>query len=604
MSPAINLLKNAVVTEDGARPTTAGVEVFRPWGQYKLPPVTLKAGWYEFKVTGPSPLTLQLYEPEHFRLIELQATQDETAYLRLSGGVYEPAVIAGGRPGTYAFEAATFQVLPEVRRLGLLAGRLVQALRQGMSFGRIVALIRLALAKNRTYGLRAQAKVETDHLGPHARYDLAQREIKPDLSRYAHRLAALEQGPVLLIEGPVHEGLDNQIYTRFTRDEVIPHDAVVVLGEGDHLTPDALLLFAEGLAAAPSKTLFLADKWVRDVPTAHVAWDPILYNGGLPTPYAYRVGAGQPLMRFDNQAQCGIISVPVASSDKPENYREYPHPDDIWDNGRPACSIIIPTRDRADLLSACLAGLFENTPWPHEVIVVDNGSVEPETFAVFETYAPKGLRVIRADIPFNFSTLSNIGAAAAQHDYLVFLNNDVVLHQPDWLERMMEFAVMPEVGAVGAKLLYADGRLQHGGVMLGLTQLCGHLWRGLSHDQQDGVAQLHYSSLRSAVTAACLCVSRCRYDAVGGFDEERFVVTLNDIDLCLKLMSREWGIVLAAVAVAYHLESESRGNDERNLSASFRRKNELGWFASRCNWKYDSFFSNVISRNTEKIQLR
>ncbi|MDC7676511.1 glycosyltransferase family 2 protein [Asticcacaulis machinosus] len=607
MPPAINLLQNASVTEEGAkeeaRPVDAGIKVITPWGQYKLPQVTLKPGWYEFTVTGPSPLTLQLYEPEHFRLIELQATQDEPAYLRLSGGVYDPAVIAGGRPGIYAFEAASFQVLPQWRRFGLLAGRLLQALRQGMSLGRITALIRLALAKNKTYGLRAQAKVETDHLGPHARYDLAQREIRPDPSRYADRLAALVPGPVFLIEGHTPDGLDSQIYPHFTRDAAQAHDAVVVLGEGDRLTPDALMLFAEALAADPSKTLFLADKWVGDVPTAHVAWDPILYNGGLPTPYVYRAGAHQPLMRFDNQGDCAIVSVPVASTNMDEFYREFPRPMDMCANSQPACSIIIPTRDRADLLSACLAGLFENTPWPHEVIVVDNGSVQLETFALFKEYGGKGLRIIRADIDFNFSTLCNLGAEAAIYDYLVFLNNDVVLHQPDWLERLMELAIMPEAGAVGAKLLYGDGRLQHGGVMLGLTQLCGHLWRGAGTDEQGDEPRLKYSSLRSAVTGACLCVSKEKFKKVGAFDEVAFPVTLNDVDLCRKFEERGWYNIFSAKAVLYHLEGESRGDDD-SAGKTFRRGLELLQFSQRWGVRGDLFFPVVFSRKTETCQFK
>ncbi len=599
----INFL-SAPGTSAGARPCTGGFSVNEPWGEYRLGDFALGEGWYEFRTDASGAVTI-LYDQARFNLIELQASRGTSAYVRLLGGCYSLSIMPGARPGIHPTAVAEVRALPSWRRWKLLGGRLVQALRGGLSMPRIARLIRLALSR-RSYGIRPPGAASGSSLGVLSAADRDRDRSDAELGDYVRRLEALADGPRFLIRGengrtPQPTALGSQIYPGYTLDSAEPYDFIVTIASGDVLTPDALLLFAEHIVRHAEAEVILADKWIDGEPTGRVAWDPILYDGGLPTPFAH-IRRADPKVTFGNKAAFSLLALPLASSNMPDSFCDYPA---IAPADRPPCSIIIPTRDRADLLATCLGGLFDATPWPHEVIVVDNGSVEPATFALFERYAACGLKIVRADIPFNFSTLCNLGAAVAAHDYLVFLNNDVVLHRPDWLEHMMAFAVLQEAGAVGARLLYADGRLQHGGVMLGLTQVCGHLWRALDGDAQGREVRLTHSSLRSAVTAACLCVSHEKFDAVGGFDSEHFPVTLNDIDLCQKLAKSGYFNIYSAEAVAYHLESESRGEDiEQEKKA--RRYGELRWFSDR--WPEaalgDPFMSPSVSRVSEIFSLR
>lgn len=588
----------------GVLRTEEGFEVIQPWGKYELPAVELPEGWYELTVMGATGVSLELYEDAGFRLIELQATQQSPAYVRLTGGLYTPSLMVGCRPGLYSVSAATLRPFSTIRRYGLLLRRLVQALASGISFQKLWHLMRLALSKGRTYGIRAR---QAD--GPETMGVLSTQDQKFDWghSNGKARMKRLKHRPVFLLAGKDGRALPDtaypdQIYENFTVDASKAHDFIVVLGATDRLLPDALLLFAEHIDRHPETHVIVSDKWIEGHTTANVAWDPLLYaRGHLPTPFAVRRKVF-PEAGFDNQQDFSIIGIPVASASQADDFVEYISQSP---QSRLACSIIIPTRDRADLLTACLEGLFDRTDWPHEVIVVDNGSVEPETFALFRAYEPKGLRVIRADIPFNFSILSNMGAQAATHPFLVFLNNDVVLHRTDWLKHMMSYAMLEQVGAVGAKLLYSDRRLQHGGVALGLTQLCGHLWRGLAYEQQKTAPQLSFSSLRSAVTAACLCMAKYKFDAVGGFDAQDFPVTLNDIDLCMKLLDKGWFNIYAAQAEAFHLEGESRGDDV-DIEKAERRLKELNAFSrkwsDRC--ENDPYLSHEVARSSERFRIR
>lgn len=585
----------------GARPGRGGFTVDAPWGEYRLGEIELPEGWYHFHTDGAG-VVATLYDHSRFNLIELQGRNGLPAFVRLSGGRYDLSVVPGARPGFHAMTYATLSRLSPWRRARLLAGRFVQALRQGVPPARIAALMRLALSR-RTYGLRAAGAEAEVGLGVLSAADRARDLSDAAGGDYRRRLDAVASGPRFLVRGRDGEGLpaallSAQVYRNHTLDPAAVHDFIVTVAPGETLTPDALLLLAEHIRRNPQTRVIAADAWIDGVPTARVAWDPLLYSDGPPTPFAHARHASS-VATFANQAAFSLLAVPVASAARADEAADAVPEAPA---SRPPCSIIIPTRDRADLLAACLGGLFEHTAWPHEVIVVDNGSVEPETFALFETYAAKGLKVVRADMPFNFSILCNLGADAAAHDYLLFLNNDVVLHRSDWLERMMAFAVLPESGAVGARLLYGDGRLQHGGIVLGLTQICGHPWRGLPRAAQDREPRLRRSSLRCAVTAACLCVSRRKFEAVGGFDVERFPVTLNDVDLCLKLQAAGGFNIYCAAAEAYHLEGESRGADEDAVKVA-RRAKELFAFSNK--WEVsDSWLPPSLSRAGEQCAPR
>jgi GT2 family glycosyltransferase len=230
----------------------------------------------------------------------------------------------------------------------------------------------------------------------------------------------------------------------------------------------------------------------------------------------------------------------------------------------PLVSVVIPTRDRAELLGVVLDGLFARTDYPAlEVIVVDNGSTEPATRDLFARHAgdPR-LRVLPAPGPFNFSELSNRGAAAARGTILLFLNNDIEVLEPGWLTELVAIASDPEIGAVGAKLLYPDGTIQHGGIVLGIGGIAGHSHLGLPGSAPGYFARMVLSQEVSAVTGACLAMRAAVFSEVGGFDAAHLAVAFNDVDLCLKIRAAGYRIVWTPHARLVHHESKSRGAED------------------------------------------
>jgi len=234
----------------------------------------------------------------------------------------------------------------------------------------------------------------------------------------------------------------------------------------------------------------------------------------------------------------------------------------------PKVSIIVPTRNRLDLLRTCLEGV-ERTDYPDlEVIVVDNGSDDPATLDYLASLNPAHYRVLRAPGPFNFSTLNNRAAEIATGELLCLLNNDIEVLTPDWLMIMVQQALRPEVGAVGARLLYPDGRIQHAGVVMGICGGAAHAHR-LLHPDEEGYFRRHaLPQFVSAVTAACLVVRRKSFEEIGGLDEENFAVAFNDVDLCMRLNAQGWQSLYEPRATLIHHESVSRGFDRDPVGAA------------------------------------
>ena len=232
----------------------------------------------------------------------------------------------------------------------------------------------------------------------------------------------------------------------------------------------------------------------------------------------------------------------------------------------PKVSIIVPTRDRLDLFARCADGVLHGTDYASlEFLVVDNGSVEPQTLAYFETLkADPRVRILPAPGPFNFSALMNRAVAEASGEILLLLNNDISMIGADWLSELVSHAVRPDVGAVGARLLYPEGSVQHAGVILGIggdQRVAGHLLVGAPGNHPGYQGHLALARNASAVTAACLAMRRSVWDEVGGMDAERLTVAFNDVDLCLKIRAAGYDIVWTPFAELYHHESASRGLD-------------------------------------------
>ncbi|MDB5590619.1 glycosyltransferase, partial [Enterovirga sp.] len=227
----------------------------------------------------------------------------------------------------------------------------------------------------------------------------------------------------------------------------------------------------------------------------------------------------------------------------------------------PLATLIVPTRDRVDLLRTCLTSLRGRTDWARlDIVVVDNDSRDPATLAYLrEIEASGAARILRWPGPFDFAAMNNAAARQASEGLLGFINNDVEAYRPDWLQRMAAEALRPEVGAVGAKLVDADGRIQHGGIVLGTGGgMATHAHRFFPGHAPGHLDRLRRTHRVAAVTAACLVVEARKFHAVGGFDAERFAVDFNDVDLCLRLDDGGWRTLMVPEAVLHHREAASR----------------------------------------------
>ncbi len=227
--------------------------------------------------------------------------------------------------------------------------------------------------------------------------------------------------------------------------------------------------------------------------------------------------------------------------------------------GRPLTSILIPSKDQPRLLEHCVESLLAGDYPNQEIVLVDTGSVTPEARAVNARLTSRsGVRLLHWDRPFNYAAVNNFAVRQARGEVLAFLNDDTEVITPDWLERMLEHALQPNVGAVGAKLLYSNGTLQHAGIVLGLKdKICGHL---LQHAPDSAEHAKHLAVARnvSAVTGACLVMRRSVFDEAGGF-EEQFAGDFNDVDLCLKVRQRGYQVIWTPHARLYHHECQTRG---------------------------------------------
>ncbi|OWP51827.1 glycoside hydrolase family 99-like domain-containing protein [Pseudomonas nitroreducens] len=243
---------------------------------------------------------------------------------------------------------------------------------------------------------------------------------------------------------------------------------------------------------------------------------------------------------------------------------------------QPKVSILIPTRDQLPILQRCVESVLEKTRYPHyEILIIDNDSQAADAcawLAGIEQLDSEQVRVLRYPHPFNYSAINNFAAKQATGDYLVLLNNDTAALQEDWLEAMLHHAQREEVGIVGARLLFPDGRLQHGGVVLGLNGPADHVFIGDPGHSPGYMHRLFADQNYSAVTAACLMIRKSLYEELGGMDEEDFKVSYNDVDLCLKARQAGYLSVWTPYAVLLHEGSVSQTHVDSSAQQAKRAR--------------------------------
>lgn len=251
----------------------------------------------------------------------------------------------------------------------------------------------------------------------------------------------------------------------------------------------------------------------------------------------------------------------------------------------PLVSILIPNYNHKTILKTCIDSLYNvNTYKNFEIVIVENNSTEKEIFDYYEELKKShdNIQVVTYKGEFNYSRINNFGMKYTKGDYVLLLNNDTEVISPTALSEMVGCILRPEVGAVGAKLLYEDDTVQHAGVVVGFSGYAGHVNHGINKDDYGYMLRARVNCNYSAVTAACMMVKKSVFNQVGGFDEQ-FVVACNDVDLCLKICQEKYLVVYNAFALWHHYESKSRGYDDASQEKMWRFNKEVEKFQTK--WK-------------------
>lgn len=320
-----------------------------------------------------------------------------------------------------------------------------------------------------------------------------------------------------------------------------------------------------------------------------------------PSSKAYAYEAGRKAVR-EHYQRLGI-DAKVEMTERPGWYRSH-----VKVQGNPLISVIIPNKDHTDDLELCLFSMTRKSTYRnYEILIVENNSEKEETFEYYKKLPdryPKA-RVLTWEKEFNYSAINNFAAKEAKGEYLLFLNNDVEILTPDWMEEMLQNCQQENVAAVGAKLYYPDDTIQHAGVVLGLGGIAGHIMCRASREDPGYFGRMISVQEISAVTAACMMVKKSDFDAVGGLDET-FQVAFNDIDLCMKFRAAGKKIIFTPYAELYHYESKSRGLED-TPEKQFRFDKEVKRFQEK--WAQqlemgDPYYSPNLSVTEGDCSLR
>ena len=439
--------------------------------------------------------------------------------------------------------------------------------------------------------------------------------------------------------------------------EALDAEMLCFLGAGERLAPGALHLVATVLQHRPLfDVVFTDEDWLGEAgrrmrPFFKPGWDPELQRGrDLLGPFTFlraslvraaTVATG-PAWRYDLASQVaaaagpgGVCHIPavlchrtatepgfavaareaaaaqlqregVAALVEPVGTVEGHRALYVIPRPEPLVSVIVPTRDRVDLLRACAEGVLRQTNYPSlELLIVDNDTVAEDALALLdELAADPRVRVLRRPGPFNWSALNNGAACTATGSVLLLLNNDTAVLRPDWLTVLVAHVVQPGVGAVGAKLLYPDGRVQHAGLTTDSRGVPRHLFRYLPGDAADPYGMTTLARTVWAVTGACLAVTRATFFKVGGLNES-LPIAYNDVDFCLRLAAHGYRTVWTPWSLVEHHELATRPPDH---SPERREKTQEELDHLRRDWGglvlHDPWLNPNLELAGEKLGLR
>jgi GT2 family glycosyltransferase len=477
-----------------------------------------------------------------------------------------------------------------------------------------------------------------------------------DRARHEQRSASLDRRPlisVLVTDGAKAPALDDQIYPDWELLTAAPGanaadglNALLAKARGEYvlplsgsavLRPHALLDLALTLRRHPPAEVIYSDEdriddnGKRRNPRFKPAWSPdvlqahdylgdlkLLRTATVRALGGWRAGTSPMhhhdlMLRLADQVPPGaivhlakvLVHVP-ADADATQSKPALPRLRHRVPRPAPRVSLIIPTRDNAALLEACVRSIRAHTRYPdYELLIVDNGSVEEATKRLFaQLTKDTAVRVLPRPGPFNFSGLNNSAAREATGSILGLVNNDIEATDASWLDEMVALAARAEIGCVGARLIYPDGRLQHGGIILGLGGVAGHAHRFASGAEPGYLQRLRTVQNVSAVTAACLLIRKDVFDQVGGLDES-LTVAFNDVDFCLKVRAAGYLNLWTPFATLVHHESVSRGHDVTPAKA---RRFADEYAAMQRRWGAellsDPYYSPHLSYDREDFSVR
>ena len=375
------------------------------------------------------------------------------------------------------------------------------------------------------------------------------------------------------------------------------HNLITHLGVYRKSLVDKIGGFRKGYEG--SQDYDLALRFIKNIPHSHIRHIPhILYHwrvieGSTAMAMSEKDYASDSAKRAFVDHFSDMPGVQIKDGPFPGSYRvQHPLPELL-----PKVSLLIPTKDGYEILYKCIESIRDKTTYPNwELIILNNQTTDKKTLDYLnELKDDSRIKVINYNKKFNYSSINNYGAKHASGEILGLLNNDVEVINSEWLSEMVSHALRPEIGAVGAKLFYSDGYVQHAGVIIGLGGYAAHAHRLFPRDHPGYLGRAVLIQNFSAVTAACLIVRREIFDSIGGLDEKNLTVAYNDVDLCLRIQEAGYRNLWTPYAELYHYESYTRGQDDSDSEKKARFNAEKNYMLQR--WHTDTWLDPYYNPN-------